>query len=39
MRKPAAERLSPDEANRLFVEATAAYKFLKEMYDDDDDCE
>ena len=39
MQKPAAERLSPEEAKRLFVEATFAYEFLKEAFDDDDDCE
>ena len=39
MQKPAAEQLSPEEAKRLFVEATFAYEFLKESFDDDDDCE
>ena len=40
VQKPAAERLSPEEAKRLFVEATFAYEFLKESFDDDDDdCE
>ena len=39
VQKPAAERLSPEEAKRLFVEATFAYEFLKEAFDDDDDCE
>ena len=34
MQKPAAEQLSPEEAGRLFNEATNAYEFLKETFDD-----
>jgi superfamily I DNA/RNA helicase len=33
MRKPAAERLSKEEAGRLFAQAKSAHKFLKEMLD------
>ena len=35
MQKPVAERLSPEEAGRLFNEATNAYEFLKETFDDE----
>jgi len=35
MQKPVAERLSPEEAGRLVNEATNAYEFLKETFDDD----